>query len=278
MNKLFYRFLCLLLLFFVIYFIVSWGIVGEIDEKSFVFLIFSVAILVLVTAERKKSYDIFDKQEKELLMYKLYTKPLEELVREIRMKQHEFDNHMNAILNMHMTIKDYDELVAEQSKYVKELYDDRGRQFLSLLKISDKVLAGFIYSKAIAAKEFIRLDLHVQGKTMLTKASEHDLIEVVGTLIDNAMEACDETNNQIKMFLGSENDRTVFEIWNQHPVLTIEEIGRFFEKGYTTKGDSQRRGIGLYNARHLTQLCGGSLTVGMETMEGESYICFKVEM
>ncbi len=278
MNKLFYRFLCLLFLFFIIYFIVSWGFVGEIDEKSFVFLIFSVAILVLVTAERKKSYDIFEKQEKELQMYRLYTKPLEELVKEIRIKQHEFDNHMNAILNMHMTIKDYEELVAEQSKYIKELYDDKSRQLLPLLKISDKVLAGFIYSKIIAAREFIRLDIHVQGKTMLTKASEHDLIEVVGTLIDNAMEACDEVNNQIKMFLGSENDRTVFEIWNRHPRLALEKIGRFFGKGYTTKGDSQRRGLGLYNAKLLTERCGGSLTVSMEEMDGQSYICFKVEM
>lgn len=278
MNKLFYRFFCLLFLFFTLYFIVSWGIVGEIDEKSFVFLIFAVALLVLVTIERKHSYDILMKQEKELLMYRLYTRPLEELVKEIRMKQHEFDNHMNAILNMHMTIRDYDELVSEQSKYIKELYDDRSRQFLSLLKISDKVLAGFIYSKVIAAKEFIQLDIHVQGKTMLTKASEHDLIEVVGTLIDNAMEACDQTNNQIKMFLGSEDDRTVFEIWNRHPGLTMEEIGQFFEKGYTTKGDSQRRGLGLYNARILTKNCGGSLTVATEEMDGQSYICFKVEM
>lgn len=278
MNKLFYRFLCLLFLMFTIYFIVSWGVVGEIDEKSFVFLVFSVAILVLVTAERKRSYEIFAKQEKELLMYKLYTKPLEELVKEIRIKQHEFDNHMNAILNMHMTITGYDELVAEQSKYIKELYDDRSRQFLSLLKISDKVLAGFIYSKIISVKDFIQLDIHVQGKTMITTASEHDLIEVVGTLIDNALEACDEKNNQIKMFLGSENDRTVFEIWNRHPRLKIEEISRFFEKGYTTKDNGARRGLGLYNARKLTEKWGGSLTVSTEEMDGETYICFKVEM
>ena len=278
MNKLFYRFVCILFLLFVIYFIVSWGVVGEIDEKSFVFLIFSIAVLLLITAERKNSYEIFAKQEKELQMYRLYTKPLEELAKEIRMKQHEFDNHMNAILNMHTTISDYDELIMEQSKYIKELYDDRSRQFLSLLRISDKVLAGFIYSKIIAAKEFIQLDIHVQGKTMMSKASEHDLIEVIGTLIDNAMEACDETNNQIKMFLGSENERTIFEIWNCHPRLTIEEIGHFFEKGYTTKGDSMRRGLGLYNAKLLTERCGGSLTVSTEELDEKSYICFKVEM
>lgn len=278
MNKLFYRFVCILFLLFIIYFIISWGVVGEIDEKSFVFLCFSIAILMLVTVERKNSYEIFAKQEKELLMYRLYTKPLEDLVKEIRMKQHEFDNHMNAILNMHMTIDTYDELVAEQAKYIKELYDDRSRQFLSLLKISDKVLAGFIYSKIIAAKDFIRLDIHVQGKTILTKASEHDLIEVVGTLIDNAIEACDQEHNQIKIFLGSENDRTVFEIWNRYPTLTIEEISRFFEKGYTTKDNGKYRGLGLYNAKKKTEGCGGSLTVSTEKMDGLSYICFKAEM
>ncbi len=278
MNRLFYRCLCFLVLIFTVYFIASWGIAGELDEKSFLFLVFSVAILILVTVERKNSYDIFAKQEKELQMYRLYIRPLEELVKEIRVKQHEFDNHMNAILNMHLTIKDYDELVAEQSSYVKEIYDDRSRQFLSLLKISDKVLAGFVYSKIIAAPENVQMDIHVQGKTLLSKASEHDLIEVVGTLIDNAIEASGSEKRQIKMFLGSENDRTVFEIWNQHPKLSFEEIGHFFEKGYTTKDDGSRRGLGLYNARLLTERCGGGLTVSCEEMEGQSYICFKVEM
>ena len=48
--------------------------------------------------DRRKKIEIL---ENEIRSYQMYIKPLEELVREIRARQHEFDNHMNAILNMH---------------------------------------------------------------------------------------------------------------------------------------------------------------------------------
>ncbi len=279
MNKIVYRFLCFLLLIFTLYTIFSCWSYGElIDSKIFLFFLLSLITLIFVAVERKKNYDILVKQEKELQMYRLYTKPLEELVKEIRVKQHEFDNHMNAILNMHITIDNYDELVKEQSKYVKEIYDDHSRQFINLLKISDKVLAGFLYSKILEAAPHLQFDIHVEGKTILSQASEHDMIEVVGTLIDNAMEASSKDNNKIKMVVGSKNDKLIFEIWNMHPVISLEEISHFFEKGYSTKTKGGSRGLGLYNAKAITGRCHGELTVGMEQMNEANYICFRVEI
>jgi len=279
MNKIVYRFLCFLLLIFTLYTIFSCWSYGElIDSKIFLFFLLSLITLIFVAVERKKNYDILAKQEKELQMYRLYTKPLEELVKEIRVKQHEFDNHMNAILNMHITIDNYDELVKEQSKYVKEIYDDHSRQFINLLKISDKVLAGFLYSKILEAAPHLQFDIHVEGKTILSQASEHDMIEVVGTLIDNAMEASSKDNNKIKMVVGSKNDKLIFEIWNMHPVISLEEISHFFEKGYSTKTKGGSRGLGLYNAKAITGRCHGELTVGMEQMNEANYICFRVEI
>lgn len=286
-NKIIYRAICLLFLLFTIYTILSWRSYGELDTRLIFALLLSVVILAYVTVERKKNYDIMAKQEKELQMYRLYIKPLEELVKEIRAKQHEFDNHMNAILNLHLSIHNYEELVKEQSKYIKEIYDDRGRQYTSLLKISDKVLAGFLYSKIVEIKNTVQVDVHIGANDILTKAPEHDLIEVIGTLIDNAAEACDERHNRIKIFLESRGDQISFEIWNRHEKVTMEEMSRFFEKGYSTKQNEsncskpasafgkERRGLGLYNARSLTRRCGGSLTVGMEKMNGDDYISFR---
>ena len=45
---------------------------------------------------------------------------------------------MNAVLNMHVTIDNYDELVAAQSAYCKEIYEAKGvvhrRFFVSLIR------------------------------------------------------------------------------------------------------------------------------------------------
>lgn len=279
MNKGVYRFLCFLLLLFALYTILSCLSLGEVlDGRILLFFSLSLMTLIWVSFEQKRNHDILEKQEKELSMYRLYTKPLEELVKEIRIKQHEFDNHMNAILNMHLTIDNYEDLVTEQSKYVKEIYDDHSRQFINLLKISDKVLAGFLYSKILEASKKVKFDIHVHGKTILTQASEYNLIQVIGTLIDNAVEACNGENNAVKMMVGSKEDKLIFEIWNKHPKVSMEQMSRFFEKGYSTKGDGDRRGFGLYNAKRITEACRGELTVSMEEMQGDSYICFRVEL
>ena len=99
---------------------------------------------------RRKKIEIL---ENEIRSYQMYIKPLEELVREIRARQHEFDNHMNAILNMHYMIDNYDELVKAQSEYIKELYTEDSRQLIALLKISDKILAGFLFNRKVLLAE-----------------------------------------------------------------------------------------------------------------------------
>ncbi len=279
MNKLIYQFLCFLLLLFTLYTIFATWSYGEvIDVKLLLFFVLALVTLIFVAYERKLHFDIEEKQKKELQLYRLYTKPLEELVKEIRVKQHEFDNHMNAILNMHVMIDNYEELVAEQSKYVKEIYDDRSRQFMQLLKISDKVLAGFLYSKILGAEEFIQFDIHVGERMIMSEASEHDMIEIVGTLIDNAIEASTLEHNEIKLVVDSTETKMILEVWNQSNRYTLEELGQFFKKGYSTKNVEGRRGLGLYNAKVLTERYLGDLTVSMEKMQGKDYLCFRVEI
>jgi len=230
---------------------------------------------------RRKRIEIL---ENELRTYQMYIKPLEELTKEIRARQHEFDNHMNAILNMHYMIDNYDDLVEAQSKYIREMYRDDSRQLLALLKISDKILAGFLYSKLRATKPFIDVEVEVKSLDIISSVSEHSLIEVIGTLVDNAFEACTEELNSVNIILDSSGHRLVFEISNRTKNLTLDEVSRFFEKGYSTKepktsgGFSNKHGVGLYNAKKIAQKYGGDLTVSLDFVGDEQVIVFRVEL
>lgn len=233
---------------------------------------------------------IFDRRrrietlEKEIRSYQMYIKPLEELVREIRARQHEFDNHMNAILNMHYTIETYDELVKAQSEYIQELYTEDSRQLIALLKISDKILAGFLYSKILSAKSYINVDLEVKSLDIISSISEHSLIEIIGTLVDNAFEAATEDRPNIKISLASSHHKIIFEISNETENLTLEQVSRFFDKGYSTKNEKReskfesKHGVGLYNARKLSQKHGGDLTVALDYLEDKQIITFRAEL
>ena len=222
--------------------------------------------------------------ENEIRSYQMYIKPLEELVREIRARQHEFDNHMNAILNMHYMIDNYDELVKAQSEYIEELYTEDSRQLIALLKISDKILAGFLYSKILSAKPYINIDLEVKSLDIISSISEHSLIEIIGTLVDNAFEAATEELSNVKMVLAASHHKIVFEISNETKNLTLEQVSKFFDKNYSTKNSEKtskfdgKHGVGLYNARRLSHKYGGDLTVSLDYVEDKQIITFRAEL
>ncbi|MEO2238905.1 GHKL domain-containing protein [Dorea sp. YH-dor226] len=276
-RKFLYRIFCVLALLVSVYLVVDFLISRTFDYRIFLMFLLMVVVIIWGIADWRKTYMIMLKQEAEIKLYQHYIQPLEELVKEIRIKQHEFDNHMNAILNMHLTVDNYEELVARQSEYITEVVrDDESRQCLPLLRISDKVLAGFLYSKIVRAPSYVKTEVEVKSLEIISGISEHHLIEIVGTLVDNAYEACTEAKNQVAMEIDSENDRLVFSIKNQIDEEKVGEINRFFEKGYSTKSDAGKHGLGLYNARMLIQKYKGDIFVCTDKVDDKNYICMRI--
>lgn len=272
-NKLLYRILCTISLVIGLYLVIDLMLSGTLNVKMIIVFILVMTGIIWGAADWKVSSDLIRNQEKELKMYQLYIQPLEELVKEIRARQHEFDNHINAILNMHLTVDNYDELVEKQSQYILDTRRDSASRYLSLLRISDKVLAGFLYSKIVSSPENVETDVEVRNWQILSRISEHSLIEIVGVLVDNAFEACVKEGGQVKIFLDSREDKMVFEILNEYQRLSFEEIGRFFEYGYTTKDSGTRKhGIGLARVKSLIQKADGEITVAQDTVEEKNYI------
>ena len=129
------------------------------DQAVIGIVIAGAVVLVMTIAARL--YEIYQKQESEIQMYQMYTRPLEELIREIRARQHEFRNHLNAILNMHLTVDNYDELVRTQADYILSVADDKRNGYLPLLRISDKILAGFLYTKIVSATKDVDFSIEI---------------------------------------------------------------------------------------------------------------------
>ena len=106
------------------------------------------------------------------------------------------------------------------------------------------------------------------------KLRDYELIEVIGNLINNAFEAETE-NNIVILKLKREGDMNIAEIRNKHSYLKQENISRMFNKGFSTKSDSNR-GYGLYNVRKILRKYGGEIEVFNEMVDGDNYIVFRV--
>lgn len=277
-RKFLYRIFCVISLIVTLYLFVDLYLSHTLNVKVMVLfgIIFSVILFGLLDWGR--NYAALQRQEQEIRLYKLYIKPMEELTKDIRARQHEFDNHMNAILSMHVTIDNYDELVKAQSAYAKNIYGDKSRCNPALLRISDKILAGFLYSKIISAPNYIDIEIQVLSQEIVTPVSEHSLVEIIGTLTDNAFEAATPVCNKVEIVLDAKKDKLIFMIKNQVENLTIGDISHFFEKGFTTKDNFDGRGLGLYQACQIAKRHNSEITVELIEQEKGQEICFRVEI
>ena len=91
-----YRMFCMVSLVIAVYLVADLIISGTLNLKVILVFILFLTAIIWGTINQKLNEEEIRNQERELKLYQLYIQPLEELVKEIRVRQHEFDNHINA--------------------------------------------------------------------------------------------------------------------------------------------------------------------------------------
>lgn len=234
-------------------------------------------LLVLFMAVGWQRYKIKAKEsEMELQAYRIYEDSYQNLITEIRLKQHEFNNHVNAIYNQHLLCQTYEELVNRQREYCKSVvYDNR---YEKLLKAGKSVLIGFLYGKFVEAENRnIVVSYDIQCMEFQTKIPVYKLVELVGNLLNNAMDALEkQQNKRLHVSIIEEMEYLHIEIRNISEVVPMEQISQMFRKGYSSKGNN--RGLGLYSLKKMGREYGFDI-VCSNTMEDDiNWISFAVRL
>lgn len=222
------------------------------------------------------SAEIQHKHEmKELQMYQLYNQAFEESIATIRKRQHEFDNHINALCCMKYTITDKDELIKEQEEYCKSILKDS--DINKLLKLqSSPILIGFLYSKIEMAKEKgIVTKYDIQEVKIENGIEIYEFIELIGILFDNAVEALIfEEEKQIIFNLSREESTFTVEVANHSRIFMNSELEKFCLYGYSTKG--KQRGSGLARVKEIVKKYSAIFVVENKIYEGENFLSFHI--
>ncbi len=236
------------------------------------FLIVALMLIFWINSENEKRH-----KAEELRAYQIYTKTFEDAVTTIRTKQHEFDNHINAIKCMRYTIHDTNKLIDEQDKYCEKVLQDNKYNRLLKLKMSP-ILVGYLYSKFTAASALgINIEYEIQD-IAVTNIAINDLIEIIGILFDNAVEALEEQNHgenkEIEVYMAQTDSNFIISVANVSEWKTNSEIEKFFEYGYSTKG--KEHGVGLYRINMLMKKYKINIQVENVAKNDINYLCFKV--
>lgn len=253
----------------------------KLDTNSFLQMLFFILLVIVsifcINFDMISTHFKMNKMQDELQAYQKYLPILEELIYDVRSRQHNFDNTIQSFAALPLGCSDYDSIVSALNKYSKDAF--RQNVYSDLLRINYKLVAGFLYYKQSEAKGKNRiLNFTIENYALQTVMPEYILVECIGILIDNAVEAVAE-GTIIPIKIDSKRSKFYMTVSNPGPELDDVLIRKFFQKGYTTKtADRKKHGLGLFYLQQTISKYKGSIFCSNSNENGRTYIHFRLEI
>ncbi len=225
-------------------------------------------------------------------VYETYLPVISDMVEELRRNQHDYHNQIQTIRAMKLSDAYTDQ---EIDDYIEELHDSG--IWTKLLRLDNKILAAFLYSKVEEARKLgIPMKIKIGNCQLKTAYTDYELVEIYGVLIDNAIEAVSRqmeaqsatghaytTSLQGQNHLADDLDqghlehkiclkitgcgyKNHLEVRNTGPYISTKDIQGFFKEGYTTKKGSG--GIGLNKVKKMVEREKGDMLFFYDTNQG----------
>ncbi len=189
---------------------------------------------------------------------------LEELNLTLRAQRHDFMNHLQVVFGL-LELGESEEAEA----YIERIYGDIQRVSKSL-KTSSPAINALLSSKLAECEEaHIEMEMDIQSDWVDLPMPPWEMCRVLGNLLDNAIDALEETDNaKICLTLAEDLNSFSFKVSNNGPEVAEHIVQNIFEGGVSTKGEG--RGMGLAISHRLMQERSGQ--IGLFTQDG--WTCF----
>lgn len=190
----------------------------------------------------------------------------------LRAQSHEFMNKLHVILGMsHMGYHD------KMTNYIKELVNHRNNEIDAITRnIKDPVLAGFLIGKLSHAREAdaeLNITSERQVPEPLNSYMSHELITILGNLIDNALESLTSCpRKQIEVHFDYGDDILTIEVKDTGVGMEKGMQDYMFERGFSTKG--KERGLGLFLVSQSLERLGGDLEISSKPSQGTRFVVY----
>ncbi|MCI9141156.1 MAG: GHKL domain-containing protein [Lachnospiraceae bacterium] len=216
----------------------------------------------------------WEQERKQIRMIEQYVPVVEELISQVRARQHEFNNRLLAIEVAVSSAATLEEAQNSISELTKGLAINSGES--ALLSCDSKIISGVIFGKMKQAEMIgIQLDAELHILFRKTRVPETAWVEIIGILLDNAVEASGKGDT---VYLRSRQGKQHSEVCvsNPYPAMSNMEFMSLFKKGLTTKAEQASHGYGLYNVLRIVERYHGKVITRNEQIEGSNYVVFGV--
>ncbi|WP_099189877.1 sensor histidine kinase [Tepidibacter mesophilus] len=216
----------------------------KIDKNLNKFIMFSILLFICCVLLSYFIYLIVDKLYKEKSQKKdiqLYANMIEESLENMRVFKHDYRNILMCISG-YIASKNIEGL---EKYFYENLVNDKyiNNNIHGIINIKNIPLKGLINVKASKASSLgIDFNLNIENYIEDFIIKEVDICKIFGILIDNAIEASEESKDKIININMNENNKSIIiEISNSYNLKP--DLNNIYIKGYSTKG--RDRGLGL---------------------------------
>jgi sensor histidine kinase regulating citrate/malate metabolism len=186
-----------------------------------------------------------------------YMENLEQLVTRLRAERHDFNNQLGIIYGM----LENDEM--DKAKEYAATLVGAARAHQNMVTLPYSMLRAMInYKLSVASEQNIRLNLSVDVRAGLS-FNEPDLAIIIGTLLDNAVEACQKAEDRYIGFnLYYKPDYLILRVENSvgTDVIKPSWMGG---QGKSNKTDPENHGFGLSNVKYLVEKHNGLIEIDL---------------
>lgn len=208
------------------------------------------------------------KENEKLKISREYNKVIDEIVQEIKQRQHDFINYKNTIRGI-VEVVDEDKIRTEIRNYIKDedIYDTKINE---LIYIDNVVIKSIIYRSMCKAKKHnINFKYRIDNNVLDNILNYNQMSNLLNNLLNNAFEEvmkddCIKKNIEIKILKEDETPHLIVK--NQIAGSNNVNINEMITRGYSTK-DTGTRGYGLYNVEQIIISHKGCLEVKVESKE-----------
>lgn len=242
------------------------------DIEALMFCSF-MFLLILTLEQWKKETELGMEKDRRIRLQQMCQESYEQLLVEVRNRQHEFQNHLTALQGMCYSCQSLEELTQVQSRYCDRILAENKYNKL-LYGTSSPIIGGFLYSKFSKAEEkgittIYRISLQKESMDAF------DLIEMLGVLYDNAAEEVEkQQDKRIDVRILEETDQMMISVGNRSPYIEAVQIASFFQQGVSTKGTG--RGLGLTKLQAQVTMCGGKIITENTKKEDGNWFVIKM--
>jgi two-component system, LytTR family, sensor histidine kinase AgrC len=258
-----------------ILYIIIYKVFWEYDKKLLLnnITIFTCILITIFILNLFLSHYIVKINEKNKAMEvnNKYIPIIKDVTEEIRQRQHEFKNHLNAISGM-VQVLDGNELKDNLLKYIKSL-NNFIQDIEKVAYIDNIILRSIIYIKLREAKtRRIKFSYNVSNELSDWKIQDYELSEVITNMLNNAFEAVMDKEHKIVILdIYKDGEKNVIEVKNTIDSIDNSVLRNMFKRGFSTK-KGKDRGYGLYNTKKIVESNEGRIQLSLE----DNVICFRI--